>query len=110
MFFGGSGDKQGNLLLPAKVALDYDNVKYFERFLAPGFEPKYLILVSAQFGPRRVNVFAYGQQKGMRYPTDAELQKQLEERKKKELEKAPPPADKPAEKPAEAAPAKPAGS
>ena len=114
MFFGGSGEKGGNLLLPAKVALDYDNIKYFEKFVAPGFEVRYLILVSAQFGPRRVNVFAYGQQKGMRYPTDAELMKQLDDRRKKELEKAPPPADKPAEKPAskpaDTVPAKPAGS
>jgi hypothetical protein len=110
MFFGASGEKAGDLLLPAKVALDYDNLKYFEKFVAPGFEVRYLILVSAQFGPRRVNVFAYGQEKGRKYPTDAELMKQLEERRKKELEKAPPPADKPADKPADAAPAKPAGS
>jgi DNA-binding beta-propeller fold protein YncE len=99
MFFGAGGEKPGNLLLPAKVALDYDNLKYFEKYLEPGFEPRYLILVTSQFGPRRVNVFAYGQEKGRKYPTEAELLKQVEERRKKELEKAPPPAAKPADQP-----------
>jgi DNA-binding beta-propeller fold protein YncE len=114
MFFGGSGEKAGDLILPAKVAIDYDNIKYFAKWVAPGFEVQYLILVSAQFGPRRVNVFAYGQEKGRKYPTDAELLKQLDERKKKEVEKTPPPSDKPANAPSDKAtdpaPARPAGS
>lgn len=84
MFFGESGDRPGGLLLPAKVALDYDNLKYFQRHVAPGFRPEYLILVTSQFGPRRVNVFAFGKQEGERYPTDAELMKQIEERAQKE--------------------------
>ncbi|HQR44646.1 MAG TPA: hypothetical protein PK598_01365 [Thermoanaerobaculia bacterium] len=112
MFFSGGGEKPGDLLLPAKVTLDYDNLKYFERFVAPGFEVRYLIVVSSQFGPRRVNVFAYGQAKGMKYPTDAELLKQIEERKKKELEKLPPPpAARPEDKkPDGQAPPPPSGS
>ena len=46
--------------------------------------------MTSQFGERRVNVFAYGQEKGGAYPTDAELLKEIDERRKKELEKAPP--------------------
>ena len=102
MFFGGAGEKSGELLLPAKVAIDYDNIKYFEPYVAPGFEVRFLLLVTAQFGPRRVNVYAYGQEKGRKYPTDEELFKQVKELRKKELTKAPPPAG--AEKPAEPPP------
>lgn len=98
MFFGAGGEKPGNLLLPAKVTIDYDNLKYFERHVEPSFQPRYLVLVTSQFGPRRVNVFAYGQEKGRKYPSDAELLKQVEELRKKEQQKAPPPAPKPDEK------------
>ena len=115
MFFGAGGEKQGDLLLPAKVAIDYDNMKYFESYVAPGFEAHHLILVTAQFGPRRVNVFASGQAKGMKYPADAELLKEIDGLRKKELEKlkAAPPAQNPAEKsdkPDEPPPQKPPGS
>jgi DNA-binding beta-propeller fold protein YncE len=89
MFFGGSGDKPGNFLLPAKVAIDYDNVRYFESYAQPGFQIEYLVLVTSQFGPRLVNVLAYGKEKGKTYQTDEELLKAVDERRKKELEKSP---------------------
>jgi hypothetical protein len=87
MAFGKGGEQPGDLLLPAKVTIDYDHLEHFRHLLAPGFEARYLLLVTSQFGPRQVNVFAYGQQKGQRYPTDAELEKAIEERRKRELEK-----------------------
>ena len=34
MFFGEGGDKPGDLLLPAQVVIDYDNLKYFESYVA----------------------------------------------------------------------------
>jgi len=90
MFFGEGGDQPGGLLLPAKVAIDYDNdnLQYFQPYAAPDFQMQYLILVTSQFGDRRVNVLAYGQEKGKQYPTDAELMKQIDERRKQELEKS----------------------
>jgi DNA-binding beta-propeller fold protein YncE len=90
MFFGEGGDRPGGLLLPAKVAIDYDNISYFQKYLDPAFQAEYLVLVTSQFGDRRVNVLAYGREKGKDYPTDAEVLRQLEERRKKELEKAVP--------------------
>ncbi len=86
MFFGHGGEKPGDFTLPAKVAIDYDDVSYFREYLQPGFQPEYLILVTSQFGPRLVNVFAFGKQKGEHYPTDDEILRQLEERRKQELE------------------------
>jgi len=88
MFFGGSGDKPGSFLLPAKVVLDYDNLPYFQKYALPNFQIEYVILVTSQFGPRLVNVLAYGQERGKKYPTDAELLNQIEERRKQELEKS----------------------
>lgn len=82
-YFGGPGQDPGSLMLPAKVALDYDDVELFRPFVEPGFEPEYLILVTSQFGPRRVNVYAYGHEAGKTYPTEEELLKQIEERRAK---------------------------
>ncbi|HUM00672.1 MAG TPA: hypothetical protein VL084_00175, partial [Thermoanaerobaculia bacterium] len=115
MFFGSAGEKPGDLLLPAKVTIDYDNLRFFESYVAPGFQVHHLILVTAQFGPRRVNVFAAGQAKGMKYPTDAELLKEIDGLRKKELEKqkAAQPTEKPpdkTDKPDEPPPQKPPGS
>ena len=87
MSFGGSGEEPGSLVLPAKVTIDYDNLEYFQKYVDPSFESEYLILVTSQFGDRRVNVLAYGRQKGKDYPSDAELLKQIDERRIKELQK-----------------------
>ena len=91
MFFGEPGENAGNFLLPAKVTIDYDNVSYFQQYVQPGFEVEYLVLVTNQFGPHMVNVWAYGKQKGQRYPTDEELLKEIEEKRQKELDKLPKP-------------------
>lgn len=99
MFFGQGGEGPGEFQLPAKVTIDYDNVKYFESWAAPGFRIEYLVLVTSQFGPHLVNVFGYGQETGRSYPSDDELIRQLDERRRKELEKLPPAAQ-----PAPAAP------
>jgi len=97
-FFGGPGPKRGNLLLPAKVAIDYENLKYFEKFVSPTFEPEYLVVVTSQFGPSRVNLFAFGKQKGVKYPTEAEEIQKLKEKVEKFLrenpEKAAPETDR----------------
>lgn len=81
--FGGPGAQPGMLTLPAKVSIDYDNVDLFRSWVDPGFEPEYLILVTSQFGPRRVNVYAYGHERGRNYPTEEELRKQWQERREK---------------------------
>lgn len=57
MYFGGPYKGPGDLYLPAKVVLDYDNTKYFEKYVDKHFKLKYLILVSNNFGPDRINVY-----------------------------------------------------
>jgi len=108
MYFGQGGEAPGDFQLPAQVAIDYDNVKYFESYAAPGFRIEYLVLVTSQFGPHLVNVFGYGQDTGRKYPSDEDLLRQLEERRRQELEKLPPAAPPPAATPdAPPAPANP---
>jgi len=84
MAFGAEPGKPGGLELPAKIAIDYDNLEYFKKYLEPGFRAEYLIVVTSQFGDRRVNVFAYGHDEGKQYPTDEDLLKQIEERRARE--------------------------
>jgi sugar lactone lactonase YvrE len=96
-FFGGPGQGPGNLDLPAKVAIDYDDVGLLREYVQPGFHVDYLVLVTSQFGPHRVNVYGFGHQEGAQYPTEADLLRQIEERRAKAAA-APAPAPAPAGK------------
>jgi DNA-binding beta-propeller fold protein YncE len=58
--FGGPGDGPGNINLPTVVKIDYDNVEYFQKYAAPGFEIEYIVLVASQFGPYKVSAFGFG--------------------------------------------------
>jgi sugar lactone lactonase YvrE len=59
MFFGGSYKGPGDMWLPAKVTIDYDNLTFFEKYVDPRFKLKYLILVTNQFGPDKLNIYGY---------------------------------------------------
>ena len=87
MFFGDGGLEPGGLMLPAKVAIDEANVAYFRSYAAPEFEIEYLVLVTSQFGERKLSIFGFGHEKGKHYPTEQELRQQIEEKRKKELER-----------------------
>lgn len=63
MFFGGSYKGPGYLYLPAKVCIDYENTKYFEKYLYPDFDLKYLIYVTNQYGPDKIVVYGFVTQK-----------------------------------------------
>ncbi len=59
MFFGGPYEGSGDMWLPAKVVIDYDNLEYFEDLVHESFRLKYLIFVTNQYGPDKVNVYGY---------------------------------------------------
>ena len=82
-FFAKAGTKPGNLYLPAKIAIDYDNISYFQQYADPRFEIEAILTVTSQFGNQMVNVYALGREKGKKYPTEEELIKQIEEKKEK---------------------------
>lgn len=58
-YVGGPYKGPGYLYLPAQVIVDYDDVALFERFVAPQFRLKHLVLVTNQFGPDKVTVYGF---------------------------------------------------
>ena len=58
----------------------------------PIFEVEYLLFTTNQFGESMVNVYAYGKEKGKKYPKEEEVLEKLKDRFKKEQ------MEKPAEK------------
>jgi len=67
LYFGGPGSDPESINLPTDVAVDYDNVKFFQKYAAPGFELEYVVLVASQYGANKVNVFGFGHMQGMDY-------------------------------------------
>jgi hypothetical protein len=61
MAFGKLSDRPDSINMPSVIKIDYDNVEYFQRYAAEGFELEYLIFVTSQFGENKVTVFGYGQ-------------------------------------------------
>jgi DNA-binding beta-propeller fold protein YncE len=49
--------------LPAKVVVDYDDVNFFQSFVAPNFKVEYLVFVINQFGSHKVSVYGFGNKK-----------------------------------------------
>jgi sugar lactone lactonase YvrE len=61
--FGAPGKGAGSINLPTVVKIDYDNVGYFQKYAAPGFQLEYLVLVASQYGDNKVAVFGFGAMK-----------------------------------------------
>ncbi|MCX5690011.1 MAG: hypothetical protein NTV94_09565 [Planctomycetota bacterium] len=63
MAFGAAGSYPGAMNLPAGICVTDDSIEYFKDLLHPGFEAKRLVVVTNQFGPNKVAVYALGQLK-----------------------------------------------
>jgi DNA-binding beta-propeller fold protein YncE len=60
LYFAQAGSSgAGEVVLPAVVKVDYDNVSYFQKFVAPGKRLDYLIFVTSQFGSQKVSVYGF---------------------------------------------------
>ena len=57
LFFGGHYVNKGDMWLPTKVTIDYDNLKYFKKYVDPKYNLKYLIIVANQYGPEKISVY-----------------------------------------------------
>ncbi len=67
LFFAGPGVGLGELYLPTDITIDYESAAYFQRYADPGFQLEYVILVTNQFGPHKVNVYGFGKMRDMAY-------------------------------------------
>ena len=68
MPFGKFGSINGGTWLPAGVHIDYDNLAYFSQYVDPRFRAEYLIYVTNQSGPFKINVYAFGEYEENRVP------------------------------------------
>ena len=59
LYFGGAYKTPGDMWLPAKVAVDYENTAYFQNYVNSAFDLHYLIYVTNQYGPDKVNVYGF---------------------------------------------------
>lgn len=57
MFFGGHYQGPGDMYTPAKVIVDYDNLKYFQEYVDPAYELKHLIFVTNNYGPDKITIY-----------------------------------------------------
>jgi hypothetical protein len=60
MRFGGPGNVPGALALPSSLAVDATSIPYFQKYVHPDFDVKYLLFVASQYGTRLINVYAFG--------------------------------------------------
>lgn len=58
MFFGGGPyNKPGDMYMPADVTIEYDHIEFFEKYVDPSYNLKYLIFVTNQYGPDKISVY-----------------------------------------------------
>lgn len=65
MHFGGAYKGAGAMWLPAAVEISYENLSYFEPYVDESYTLKYLIFVSNQYGPAKINVYGFVKEKSL---------------------------------------------
>lgn len=61
MGLGGPGNEPGNLYLPSDVEIVTKDIGRFAKLADPRLKVEFLVVVVNQYGPRRVNIYGYGQ-------------------------------------------------
>jgi len=55
----------GGMWLPAKVIISYNGLEYFQKYVDKRYLLKHLILVTNNFGPDKVSIYGYVEEKTM---------------------------------------------
>lgn len=58
--YGGYGNFEGHMYLPFGICLDTSLLSYFRDRIDKRLIPRYLVLVTNQAGPHRLNIYAFG--------------------------------------------------
>lgn len=61
MYFGSAGPHPGNMNLPAGICVSDSDLDLFQQYVHPLFDARRLIVVTNQFGPQKVSVYALGE-------------------------------------------------
>ena len=77
MRLGKLGFGPGDVQMPAKVAISYEGIELFSKNASPDFKVEYLILVTNQMGPNKINVYGFGNYQGV-VPDEVERAKAAE--------------------------------
>ena len=64
LMLGRTGQGPGDMDLPAKVYVSYEGVEHFAEYASPDFRIEYLVFVTNQFGPNKINVYGFGTYQG----------------------------------------------
>jgi sugar lactone lactonase YvrE len=67
LFFGGPGNRPGSLYLPATIWVGTEGLEFFADRVDSDFVPEKLIMITSQFGPRKVSFYALGRSKQSKY-------------------------------------------
>ncbi|RMG44594.1 MAG: hypothetical protein D6718_09720 [Acidobacteria bacterium] len=63
-FYGGYGNFAGHMYLPFEITIDRSLLGYFKHRISPKLKPKYLVLVTNQSGPHKLNIYVFGDPAG----------------------------------------------
>ncbi len=70
LFFGGFTEQPGGMYLPNGVWVDYRNVDFFQKYADRDFRLKYIVYVNNMLGPRKLNVYGFGEWTGEPLPDE----------------------------------------
>ena len=76
-FFGAAGTHPGAMYLPAGICVTDEDVDLFHDYVHPAFQPQRLLVVTNQFGPNKVAVYALGHLKPGKTVADISASKGL---------------------------------
>ena len=68
MYFAGGGTGPGQLYLPRALWIGKEGLDLFKDYIEEDFVAEKLIIIASQYGPRKLNFYAFGHSRKFEYP------------------------------------------